>query len=139
MFHLSSRGWVLASAVIVFSLALVSRVAAEVRIAGSADAIQIEAYNASLDEILGKLRAEFGLQIRANEAVQARISGTYRGSLRTVVSRLLDGYNYVIERKSEHGALNVIVLGLKGTTATLPGIPSPLPRGPNANVPNVRR
>jgi hypothetical protein len=84
------------------------------------------------------LRAEHDLQIRTTEALQARISGTYRGSLRTVLSRLLDGYNYVIERKREHGALSVSVLGLKGTTPTLPGNPSPLLSAPNATPPSTR-
>jgi hypothetical protein len=138
MFHLSSRGRVLASALIAFSLAFVSTVAAEVRIAENADVIQVEADNGSLDEILTKLSVEHELRIRTTEALQARISGTYRGSLRTVVSRLLDGYNYVIQRKREHGALSIIVLGLKETTPTPPGIPSPLPRVPNANLPNTR-
>jgi hypothetical protein len=130
MFHLSSRGWVLAFAFIAFSSLLVSTVQAEVHISGSADAIQIEVDNATLDEILNKLRAEYNLQIRATEALQARINGSYRGSLREVLSRLLDGYNYVIKRKREPGALDVIVIGSKGTQSTTPNLSL---RAPNAS------
>ena len=133
MSPVSSCGWVFASAFIAFFSVFVSTVKAEVRISGSADALQIEVDNGTLDEIIGRLRAEYKLEIRTTEALQARIDGSYRGSLRKVVSRLLDGYNYVIGRKRETGALDVIVLGLKGTTPTLPGVPSTLLRPPNAS------
>jgi hypothetical protein len=124
-FYVSFREWVLASALIVLSSALASTVAAEVRIAGSADAIQVEVDNARLDEILAKLGVEYELR-RTTETLEARINGTYRGSLRNVVSHLLDGYNYVIERRGSHGPLNVMVFGLKGTTPTLVRTPSRL-------------
>ncbi|HXW72700.1 MAG TPA: hypothetical protein VEK34_14960 [Methylocella sp.] len=72
---------------------------AEVQITGDADAVQIEAREATVEEVLGALNEAFGLQYRSSRELSRSVSGTFSGSLREVVSRvlLLQGYNFVTE------------------------------------------
>lgn len=132
VFHLSRCGYMSASTLMAMFLVSVSAVRAEVRISGSADAIQIDANNGSVDEIFATLRAQYPLQVRGAELPAARISGIYRGSLRDVVSRLLEGCNYIIERK--RGGLSVIIVGLNGAKPTVPGERNPTFYLPNATA-----
>lgn len=69
---------------------------AEVRISDVADALKIETRQASLDEVLRALRASFKFQYRSSEPPKGVVSGTYSGSLRSVVTRLLEGNDYVM-------------------------------------------
>jgi cellulose biosynthesis protein BcsQ len=69
---------------------------AEVRMEGSPEALRIEAVDATLVDVLNALKAKFNLRYRANDALEGRITGSFRGSLQRVVARLLEGYDYVI-------------------------------------------
>jgi hypothetical protein len=86
---------------------------AEVRISGAADALKIETQQASLDEVLRALRASFKFQYHSTEALKGVISGTYSGSLRGVVTRLLEGNDYVI-----HDTKNNLEVAIFGPTIT---------------------
>ncbi len=68
---------------------------AEVRVEGNIDSVRLEARDASVGEALEALSAAFGLLVQNSAGLDRRISGTYRGSLRQVVSGLLAGRNYV--------------------------------------------
>jgi hypothetical protein len=103
-------------------------VRAEVRIAGREDAVQVEARDAPVEEVLSGLRASFGLQYRSGTSLDRRVSGTYEGSLQRVVRRLLEGYDFVL--KSEDGAVEVVVVG-----AGKPGEARPAPASTPASVP----
>ncbi len=104
---------------------------AEVRIAGAADAIQVEARDAPLEEVLSALRANFGLRYRSGATLDRRVSGIYEGPLQRVVSRLLEGYDFVL--KSEAGVVEVLVVGGGQTGQARPSpvpAPSPVPPTP---------
>jgi hypothetical protein len=66
--------------------------------------------DASIAEALLALQAKFEVSVRPQASLGHRLNGRYSGSLRNVVSRILNGYNFVM--KSEAGHLEVIVIGL---------------------------
>src|SRR3954462_6888021 len=77
--------------------ACATSVCAEVRVQGGAAALQIEARSSQVAEVLGELGKTLQVRVRTSVALDKIISGTYSGSLNQVLSRLLDGYNYVIK------------------------------------------
>ena len=85
----------LAGVLIMASAPILSRTAhAEVRVEGGIDSMMLEARDTSVREALEALSA-FGLLVQNSAGLDRRISGTYQGSLRRVVSALLVGRNYV--------------------------------------------
>jgi len=85
---------------------------AEVRISGAADALRLEARNATLDEVLRALRATYKFRYHGSVATGAAVSGAYSGSLPRVVTRLLTGYNYVL--RSSADGLDVSIITANG-------------------------
>jgi hypothetical protein len=86
----------LAGVLVMAPAPILSRTAhAEVRVEGRIDSIRLEAQDASVREAFEALSAEFGLLVQDSAGLDRRISGTYQGSLRQVVSTLLAGRNYV--------------------------------------------
>ena len=96
---------------------------AEARISGSSDALQIEAQDASIDEVLSAFESHFEFHYRTTAALDRRINGAYAGSLRQVVRRLLDGFDYVVRVNS--GTVEVIIFGAGSQWRA---VPVPVPR-----------
>jgi hypothetical protein len=84
---------------------------AEVRVSGETDAVMIETQQATLDDVLGALQHSFKFRYRSSGALSGVITGTYSGSLSRVVSRLLEGQSYVLQRSQDH--LEAIIFGPK--------------------------
>src|SRR5215831_2931206 len=93
---------------------------AEAHITGEPDAVRVEARDSRVEEVLVALGASFGLQYRSASALSRRVSGTYEGSLRRVVTRLLDGYDFVMKTGSD--GIEVTVYG-----SATPGAAGPTP------------
>jgi hypothetical protein len=118
---------------------------AEVQVSGEADAIRIEASDASLEEVLAALSAHYGLQSRYPPNLGHSVSGTFAGSLAEVLSRLLQGYNFVVETSA--GGTRVVVYDLNAAPGTGINIVHNSPLKPSANpsrpaassLPPVRR
>jgi hypothetical protein len=70
---------------------------ADVQVSGETGAIRIVASGASLGEVLDALGTQYGLQSQLPPSLDRSISGTYDGSLAQLLSRLLQGYNFVVE------------------------------------------
>jgi hypothetical protein len=103
---LAARPLALAMLTIV-AIAAVSSARAEIRVTGVAEAVRLEADDATVDEALTALGA-LGLRYRSAVALDRRISGTYEGPLARVISRLLQGYNFVVQTSS--GSIQATVL-----------------------------
>lgn len=97
---------------------------ADVRVQGSADAVRVEARDATGTEILAALASHFALSYRGSTDSRG-FNGRFTGPLREVVKRVLDGYNYVINSKDD--GLEVVVLGPASALAVPP--PRPVPTG----------
>ena len=109
----------------VLAAAIVSTARAEVRVSGSADAVELVVQDASLDEVLEELGEQFKFRYRTAADLDRRISGTYQGPLRRVIARLLDRHNYVISVKRPTDPLELVVLGAGGKTPKpAPGLPA---------------
>ena len=115
-------------------------VRAEVRVTGQADAVTVETREASVDEVLAALRASFNLQYRTSGPLNRVITGTYTGSLQQVITRLLEGLNYVLQ--SSAGGRELIVVGPGAARASVSASGRPFvavaeqpiaPPVPNAN------
>jgi hypothetical protein len=79
-----------------------------VRIVGTAEKLQIELSNATVGNALVALRSAFNFECRCSPPIDRRVTGVYRGNIGRVLSRLLEGYDYVI-KTSPSGAVEVIV------------------------------
>jgi len=102
---------VLSVAVTLGASALGSR--AEVSIRGDRAVVHVEASKARLFEVLSALESAFPIRHRTSVPLDRSISGTYRGSVRVVLARLLDGFNYYIAETAE-GVMEITVVGRPG-------------------------
>jgi hypothetical protein len=93
-----------------------------VQIAGTAEKLQIELSDATVDNALAALRSTFDLKCSC-PASGRRLTGVYRGNIRSVLSRLLEGDDYVV-KASPSGGLEVIVLGPNASRQPSSGYPA---------------
>ncbi len=77
-------------------------------VTGSADAVRIDAGDASINEILETLAHSFDLKYKPTPALNKQLTGTYQGSLRRVIARVLEGHNYVLRDRG--GMLELTIL-----------------------------
>jgi hypothetical protein len=96
-------------------------VLAEAQVRGSPAAVTVEAQNTSVEDILAALNTAFGMRYRSSANLDKRLNGTYEGSLRRVVARVLEGYNFFV--RTDEGNIEVTVIGT-GTTRVVAGAPS---------------
>src|SRR5580700_2724717 len=92
-----------------------------VRVRGDMVAVRIDARRTTIADVLSALNAAFDMSYRSSIVLDEEINGTYAGSLRRVISRVLDGYNYVI--KQDDAKLAVIILGRRGERAVPVAMP----------------
>jgi len=86
---------------------------AEVRVTGTAEAVRIEARDATVADVLSALGAGVGLQYRSGAPLERQVSGTFAGSLRRVLARVLEGYDFVLKERS--GTPEVVIIGAAKT------------------------
>lgn len=90
---------------------------AAARVEGKPDAVRVEASDSTVAEVLSALGAAFDLRYRTSAPLDRPLTLVYKGPLRQLLARVLDGYNFVV--KTSSGEIEVVVLG----AAT--GTPSP--------------
>ena len=125
MMSLLSSAMSIRNAILAISaLALLSTVPtfarAETHVGGEPAALHLEAQNATLQEVLTALRSSFGLKIQTSTSTDLNrsVSGTYNGSLREVITRLLDGYDFFVRKLGDD--LEVVVVGFSASSGTAP-------------------
>jgi hypothetical protein len=85
---------------------------AEVHLSGTADKFVLKAKNATMPEILSGIEATFNYKIGFTGSATRQFTGAYSGSLRRVLSRLLENTDYVISPALE--GINIVLLGPDG-------------------------
>jgi hypothetical protein len=109
-----------------------------VSIDGDRAAVALEASNAPLSEVLSALQRAFSIRYRTSVPLDQPISGSYRGSLRHVLSRLLNGFSYYVDDTAD-GRVDITVLDRSGAAGNLPGgwvvAPQPVTAFPRLQVP----
>jgi hypothetical protein len=108
-------------------------VAAEVRVTDAGgDELVIVAHDATVREILDALGQTRTISFRNSDALSRPVTGTYSGTLRRVLSRILDGYDHVI--RSTSSGLQIDVVGAaqsaKVAPSAGPAMKAPAARGP---------
>jgi hypothetical protein len=103
---------------------------AETHVTGMPEAVRLEANDATVDEALTALGA-LGLRYRSSVALDHRITGTFQGPLARVISRLLQGYNFVI-RTSPEGIQATVLDNSSATAVQIPQMSGPRQAPPAA-------
>ena len=92
---------------------------AEVRVVESGSGgVTIDARSATVREVLEALSESRTIRFTASDALSQVITGTYSGPLPRVLSRILDGYDHVIQ--STASGMRINILGAVGSVQTGP-------------------
>jgi hypothetical protein len=98
---------------------------AEVAIAGGADSLQLKASKATVREAIDALSTKFKFRYSPSAILDSPLDGTYRGSLRQVLARLLQGCSFVATEHSDRiNAVIILDAGEKTETAAMPQLPA---------------
>ena len=97
----------------IFICGLVAPGHAEVHVEGSPAAVRVTAKQASVADILAAIATIFRVKYRAAIPLETTVTGTYSGSLPTVLNSLLENYDYVIERRQQ--AIGISVFRVHGS------------------------
>jgi hypothetical protein len=111
------------------SLALIGmlavRAGAEVQSSGTADNVLLRLKSATITEVLSELSSAFNFKIKLRGTTARQFTGTYAGSLRQVLSRLLAGEDFIIASTAD-GISLVILPPHGGVRAVAGGPPEPV-------------
>lgn len=77
------------------------RAGAEVQLSGTEDQFVLQAKNATIGEIVSGIQSTFNVKVRLTGSTARQFTGSYAGSLRRVLSRLLDGEDYIISSAAD--------------------------------------
>jgi hypothetical protein len=83
---------------------------------GGSGGVVVNASGATVAEILTALGETGDLHYRSSVDLGRTVSGTYKGTLQQVVSRLLEGYNFTLQVSDNR--IEAVIIGLSGTTPT---------------------
>lgn len=86
------------------------------KLTGKPAALKLETRQASVARALAALATTYHISYRSAVVLDELRDGTYTGSLRHVIARLLDGYDYVIQENN--ATLDVFVVDKSGGHAT---------------------
>jgi hypothetical protein len=104
------------AAALVCSLVTMAR--AEVKVEGNPAEVRVTTSRDSISDVLSAFGATFNVQYRTAIPLDGPALAIYSGSFGQVISRLLDGYDYVI--KTSRDATEVVVYGKSGEIAMPP-------------------
>ena len=82
---------------------------AEVHVEGTASAVRVTTDRDALPDVLSAFETPFNLRYHTSIPLDGNVSSVYSGSLKHVISRLLDGYGYVIAH--DQGTIDIAVWG----------------------------
>jgi hypothetical protein len=94
---------------------------AEVHVEGSLSVVRVTTSQDAISDVLSAFTAAFNVRYRTTIPLDAAANAAYSGSFRRVISRLLDGYNYVIKMDQE--TIEIVVFSRRGEVS----IPPPAP------------
>jgi hypothetical protein len=118
----AQAGALLAAVVLCVTAASAAPEAPKVRVtdAGSGQLV-IEARDATVQQVLEALGQTHTIQFQDSEALSRHITGTYSGTLRRVLSRILDGYDHVIRSTSSGIQIDVVGAAKSGNVTASAG------------------
>jgi len=91
--------------------------AAEVRVTAlGAGRLTVAAHDATVRQVLDALSESSPMRLHTSDALSRVVTGTYSGTLRQVLARILDGYDHVVQSTASGLRLDVV-----GATTGTPG------------------
>jgi hypothetical protein len=111
---------------VAFVCSLPTIASAEVHVEGSPGAVSVTTSRDTISHVLSALAVTFDVQYRTAIPLDTAADATYSGSFRQVISRLLDGYNYVI-KEDDSKTTEIVVLGKRGEAHSPPKAPAEKP------------
>jgi hypothetical protein len=109
-----------------FVCSLATIASAEVHVEGSPAAVRVTTSRDTISNVLSALAATFNVQYRTATPLDTAADANYSGSFRQVISRLLDGYNYVI-KADDSKTTEIVVFGKRGEAGNPPKAPTDKP------------
>jgi hypothetical protein len=91
---------------------------AEVRVEGSLGALRVTTSRDAISDVLSALGTAFNVRYRAAIPLDGAANEIYAGSFGQVISRLLDGYSYVIRKDQE--TTEIVIFSRQGEAAVPP-------------------
>jgi len=104
---------------VAFVCSLPTIASAEVQVEGSPAAVRVSTSRDTISDVLSALAATFNLRYRTAIPLDTAANATYSGSLRGVISRLLDGYNYMV-MTDDSKPTEIVVFGTGGKVVKPP-------------------
>jgi hypothetical protein len=101
--------------------------AAEVHVEGTVAAVRVTTNKDAIPDVLSAFRAAFNVRYRTAVPLDRNAGSAYSGPLVQVISRLLDGYSYVIAH--DQGTIEIVVLGKRGEPSMSVQKPAPSTQG----------
>jgi hypothetical protein len=98
---------------------------ADVHIEGHPAAVRVMTDHAAISDVLSAFAENFKVTYRTSVPLDGAAAATYAGSFGQVISRLLEGYNYVVKKDGE--TTEIIVFGRRGEVAIPPPAPKAAP------------
>jgi hypothetical protein len=95
---------------------------AETLVRGTSQYVVVEAQNASVQEILITLTNAFDIQFKSSADLNKQLTGTYKGTLQQTLSRILEGYDLVMN--SDQAGLKITLLGTRRSVAAVGAPPA---------------
>lgn len=89
-----------------------ARAGAEVQISGTEDKFVLRAKNAAIGEIVSGIQSTLNVRVQLAGSTARLFTGAYAGSLRRVLSRLLEGEDYIISPAAE--GVTIVLLDRNG-------------------------
>jgi hypothetical protein len=111
---------------VVFVCSLPTIASAEVHVEGSPALVRVSTSRDTISDVLSALAATFNVQYRTAIPLNTAAEATYSGSLRQVLSRLLDGYSYTI-KADDSKTSEIVVFGTRGKVVGPPKAPADKP------------
>jgi hypothetical protein len=111
---------------VAFVWSLPTIASAEVHVEGSPAAVRVSTSRDTISDVLSALAATFSVRYRTVIPLDAAAAATYSGSLQQVISRLLDGYNYMV-KIDDSRTTEIVVFSPRGKVIGAPKAPTDKP------------
>jgi hypothetical protein len=104
----------------------------KVQVRGSPEVVTIEARDTSVEDVLAALSRAFDMDYQSSIDLDKPLYGTYVGPLSQVLTRILQGYNFVLKTDNRRIVVTVVsTLNSLAANPSPPGLPaSGAPRAP---------
>ncbi|HKD31257.1 MAG TPA: hypothetical protein VKC66_35795 [Xanthobacteraceae bacterium] len=111
---------------VAFVCSLATIASAKVHVECSSAVVRVTTSRDTISDVLSALAATLNVRYRTAIPLDAAAAAIYSGSLQQVISRLLDGYNYMV-KTDDSKTTEIVVFGPRGKVVGAPKAPTDKP------------